>query len=181
MKYYCPACESEQETLVIQKQETYPVKGEPTPIQANVCTCAKCGEEIMTLQYDDDNLRRAYAKYRSRHGLLQPEEIKAIREQYEVSQITFARIIGVGDKTIARYENGSLQDEAINNLILLAKDPKNFLLLLDRNESKIAPEEAERLRKTFGEVRVFVRWSNTQSPYVCSFNDKPDYALYGVS
>ena len=28
------------------------------------------GEEIMTFDYDDDNLRKAYAKYRSIHGEL---------------------------------------------------------------------------------------------------------------
>ena len=71
----------------------------------------------MSFEYDDDNLRKAYAEYRTRHGLLQPHEIKAIREKYGISQVNFARIIGVEDKTITRYENGSLQDEAINNLI----------------------------------------------------------------
>lgn len=123
---YCPTCECEQEILLVQKEETYPVKGEPITINATVCTCAHCGEEIMSIEYDDGNLRKAYAKYRSRHGLLQPEEIKAIREQYGVSQVEFARIIGVDDNAIARYENGSLQDEAANTQILLARDHKSF-------------------------------------------------------
>lgn len=123
---YCPTCECEQEILLVQKEETYPVKGEPITINATVYTCAHCGEEIMSIEYDDGNLRKAYAKYRSRHGLLQPEEIKAIREQYGVSQVEFARIIGVDDNAIARYENGSLQDEAANTQILLARDRKSF-------------------------------------------------------
>ena len=118
---YCPVCNCEQEVLLVQKRETYPVKGEPTTINAIVCTCAHCGEEIMTEEYDDDNLRKAYAKYRSRHGLLQPEEIKAIREQYGVSQVAFARIIGVDDNAIARYENGSLQTKTDNDRIMLAR------------------------------------------------------------
>lgn len=125
---YCPTCKCEQEILLVQKEETYPVKGEPITINATVCTCVHCGEEIMTEEYDDDNLRKAYAKYRSRHGLLQPEEIKAIREQYGVSQVAFARIIGVDDKAIARYENGSLQDEATNTRIMLARDYRSYLV-----------------------------------------------------
>ena len=123
---YCPACEREREIFLIRKDETYPVKGEPITVRATVCLCAYCGEEIMSPEYDDDNLRKAYAKYRSLHGLLQPEEIKAIREQYGVSQVAFARIIGVDDKAIARYENGSLQDEATNDRIMLARDHKKF-------------------------------------------------------
>ncbi len=99
----------------------------------------------MSFEYDDDNLRKAYAKYRSLHGLLQPEEIKAIREQYGVSQVAFARIIGVDDKAIARYEKGSLQDEAINNLIMLVRDPENFVRLLKKNKNLITVKEVRHL------------------------------------
>ena len=109
------------------------MRGEPFTIDVTVCTRAHCGEEIMTEEYDDDNLRKAYAKYRTRHGLLQPEEIKAIREQYGVSQIALARMVGEDDKAIARYESGSLQTKAANDRIMLARDHKNFLLLKQRN------------------------------------------------
>lgn len=122
---YCPVCNREQDILLIQKKETYLVRGEPFTIDATVCTCAHCGEEIMTEEYDDDNLRKAYAKYRSLHGLLQPEEIKTIRKQYGVSQVAFARIIGVDDNAIARYENGSLQTKADNDRIMLARKTKD--------------------------------------------------------
>lgn len=70
MRKYCPRCGCEHETAVIQKEETYPVKGEPITIVANVCICAHCGEEIMTVEYDDENLLRAYAIYCKRHGHL---------------------------------------------------------------------------------------------------------------
>lgn len=122
---YCPVCNREQDILLIQKEETYLVRGEPFTIDATVCTCAHCGEEIMTEEYDDDNLRKAYAKYRSLHGLLQPEEIKAIREQYGVSQVAFARMVRVDDKAIARYENGSLQTKTDNDRIMLARKTKD--------------------------------------------------------
>lgn len=35
-----------------------------------------------------------------------PEEIKKIREQYGLSQRSFAKLLNWGDKTICRYENG---------------------------------------------------------------------------
>lgn len=178
MKQFCPVCGCVQEIRLIQKEETYPVKGENITIAATVCVCATCGEEILSFDYDDDNLRKAYAKYRSSHALLQPDEIKAIREQYGISQVTFARIIGVGDKTIARYENGSLQDEAINNLIVLAQDPKNFALLLDKNEQVISHDEVKRLRETLGCVKVFAVWSNTQSDYTYNFGNETEYPMY---
>lgn len=178
MKQYCPVCGCERDVNLIQREETYPVKGEDVTIMATVCTCATCGEELLSFDYDDENLRKAYSKYRSAHGLLQPSEIKAIREQYGISQVTFARIIGVGDKTIARYENGSLQDEAINNLIMLTIDPKNLIVLLDKNENAIAPEEARRLRSCFGNVKVFAVWSSTQDDYSYDFCQEPEFLQY---
>lgn len=63
----------------------------------------------------------AFAIYRQRHGLLQPEEIRRIREKYGLSQVAFAKVLGLGNKTVARYENGSIADMAQNNLIELMK------------------------------------------------------------
>ncbi len=153
LKLYCPICRTCQDVVITKRDETYPVKGENITVQAAVCTCAVCGEELTSPEHDDETLRKVYYQYRSLHGLLQPEEIKAIREQYQVSQTAFARILGVGDKTIARYENGSLQDEAINNLILLARNPENFLTLFEKNKSKLSPDEISRIEKHLGRAR----------------------------
>ena len=118
MQYYCPACGKRQETIVVRKKETYPVRGEPITIIANVCTCACCGEEIMTIECDDENLRRAYAKYRAKHGLLQPKEIKALRQRLGVSAEEFAKMTHVDCDSILRYERGSLQTAADNQAFL---------------------------------------------------------------
>ena len=160
-KLYCPKCHSQQNVRFVEKTETFPVKGENVAVQATVCTCASCGEELLSPEYDDATLRAAYSIYRERHGLLQPSEIKEIREQYQVSQTSFARILGVGDKTIARYENGSLQDEAINNLILLARNPENFHKLLEKNKNKLSADEINRLEKQLGLATVYIKWENT--------------------
>ena len=166
MTKYCPICDAEREVQLEQQQETYPVKGEDTTIMATVCKCTVCGEEIMSIEFDDDNLRKAYLQYRLRHRLLTPDQIKKIREQYGVSQITFARILGVGDKTIARYENGSLQDEAINNLIMLAENPQNFLELLEKNAEKISQEEANRIKQSITETISYPVWTPAPKCYV---------------
>jgi len=137
MMRYCPVCDKEQEMVIIEKQETYPVKGLDIKVRAHVCTCAVCHEEVWDPDMDDDNLRTAYNEYRKIKGLLTPEEIRAIRQRYGVSQTTFAKVLGLGEKTIARYENGSLQDEAQNNLILLASDPVNYHKLRERMEQCI--------------------------------------------
>lgn len=64
MKKYCPVCNCEQEIQLVKKQETYQIKGEPITIYATICTCSHCGEEIVTFDYDDENLKEAYRAYR---------------------------------------------------------------------------------------------------------------------
>lgn len=147
MKGFCACCNQEVELKVIMRNETYPVKGENIEISAQVCVCSKCGEELWSPVFDDNNLRNAYDKYRLNKGLLLPSEIKEIREKYGVSQTAFAKILGLGEKTIARYENGSIQDEAPNNLIRLAANENNFIELYEHNKGKLTAEEIRQVNK----------------------------------
>jgi len=116
---YCPKCKAEVESTVREISETYPVKGEGITIKAQVRFCNVCGEDIWDDELDSKNLLNAYAEYRRKHGLLQPDEIREIRERLGLSQVAFARALGFGDKTIARFENGTIADQAHNNLITL--------------------------------------------------------------
>ncbi|MBE5824311.1 MAG: YgiT-type zinc finger protein [Butyrivibrio sp.] len=55
---------------IIEKEETYPVLGEGTTIVANVKVCSDCGKEIFDLRLDEDNMQRAFAKYKQNHALM---------------------------------------------------------------------------------------------------------------
>lgn len=46
-----------------------------------------------TQELDSATLVSAYNEYRRRHKLLLPEEIKKIREQYGLSQRSFAKLL----------------------------------------------------------------------------------------
>lgn len=77
-----------------------------------------------------------------------PEEIKQIRQQYGITQVGFSRVLGFGDKTIARYENGALQDTAPNNLILLMKNEKNFIELWEKRKDLLDPKDVQNVERT---------------------------------
>lgn len=135
---YCPICEREVESVVKTIPETYPVKGEDIIINAHVRYCSCCNSDIWDDVLDSQNLLDAYSAYRTKHGLLHPEDIRATREKYNLSQTAFARILGLGDKTITRYENGSIPDSAPNSLIFLCQQPSIFKNLLEKNKGKIS-------------------------------------------
>jgi len=153
---YCSTCGDEREIEIREENESYPVKNELTEIVAQVTYCKHCGEQIWNEELDVNNLQKAYIQYRTVHGLLQPEDIKRIREKYNLTQTTFAKILGFGDKTIARYENGSIQDSAQNNLMELADYPDVFELLLNKSMNLISTSDYEKAVEALEKYKLTV-------------------------
>ena len=142
--HYCEKCGRFVETEIQKKSETLKVKGMEITLDVDTCVCQTCGATVFSPDVDDNSLKQFYREYREKAGLLQPEEIRAIRGEYGMSQETFAKVLGMGAKTIARYENGSLQDEAQNNLILLMRDRRNMRELLELHPDRLSDEERMR-------------------------------------
>ena len=126
MKKYCEECRREVDTKIVKKTEIYKVCREAVEVEAQILVCIDCGEELYCEELDNATLINAYNIYRRKHKLLLPEEIKKIREQYGLSQRGFSKLLNWGDKTICRYENGSIQDKAHNSLLLFYVNYCNF-------------------------------------------------------
>ena len=127
--FYCCECELMRTTKIIEKSQTLNVKGREITLIAPVRVCATCGEEILDEELDAETLNKFYNEYRQLENLLLPEEIKAIRKKYGLSQTSFAKFLGFGEKTITRYENGAIQDLCHDNMIRLMESVDSFALL----------------------------------------------------
>lgn len=145
----CPECMTVSGYDVVERSDAFDIRGDTVIVDATIAVCRKCGEEIGVASLDDDTFRRAYAVYRARHDLLQPEHIHAIRSKYGLGQKAFARLLGWGDVTLARYETGSLQSAAHDSTLRLAEDPDNVRQLLALNGDRLSAKQrrtlAERL------------------------------------
>lgn len=149
-KWVCLNCLEEHEMEPIYENEEYTIKGKKVVITALKAKCPCCGEYMENDNAAACNLEAAYNTYRREEKLLYPDDIKKIRQKYGVTQVGFSRILGFGDKTIARYENGSLQDVAPNNLILLVKNTDNFIKLWKIRKSKLDPKDNASIEKALG-------------------------------
>ena len=178
---YCPYCNKDTDTTVREIQETYPVKGEDITVNAHVRVCNCCKNDIWDTELDTKNLMDAYDEYRKRHQLLSPEDIRAIRNKYKLSQTAFARVLGLGDKTITRYENGSVADAAPNNLIFLAQQPSNFKQLLEKNRSSISDTEYKVAQEALEDLHACVITTGRKTLYSGTekasirYSNKPDF------
>lgn len=173
MKKYCENCEKKTETQIVEKRETYEVHGEPIEINAKVLICTECGEDLYCEKLDNDTLNNAYNEYRRKHKLLFPAEIKKIREQYGLSQRSFSELLHWGDKTIFRYENGSIQDCVHNSLLLFLRNPENMKKYLTENEITLDQRKKEKLNKYLNEIGSDISEHSQGGCFTLPFCDEP--------
>lgn len=70
-----------------------------------------------------------------------PEEIKAIRGRYGLSQQSFARLLGIGEASMVRYENGQKPSKANANLIRAANHLGFMAECLERDGDVLSPAQ----------------------------------------
>lgn len=173
MMKYCDACGKEVQVKTLTKREIFNVCGEDIEADVQVMVCADCGEEIFDEELDSATLIHAYNEYRKRHKLLLPEEIRKIREQYGLSQRSFAKLLNWGDKTINRYENGSIQDKAHNSLLLFLRKPENMRSYLAENEVMLDDKQKEKLIRTVDKLEMNKEYRNGSGFFELLFSKEP--------
>lgn len=73
-----------------------------------------------------------------------PQEIKRIRKKYGLSQKAFARLLGIGEASMARYERGKEPTRANANLIRAADNPTFVLECLDRCDGLLTESQCKK-------------------------------------
>lgn len=106
---FCKLCESSDSSLK-SIALTEKVKGVEITIQVDRAWCEKC-------QSDPQKLKKAISTlfnnaYREKEGLISTESIRQIRKTIGLNQRDFARLIGLGEITVARYESGFIPSRA---------------------------------------------------------------------
>lgn len=132
----CYECGNE-ETKVITKNETLLVRGEDIEIESQIRVCVNCGNEIVDEELENDNLKRAYADYRKKFDVIEPEKIREIREKYGISQRSLGKILGWGEITIHRYETGAVPDLTHNKILKLIEDPEIIKTFVVNSQDKL--------------------------------------------
>ncbi|MEE0705211.1 MAG: helix-turn-helix domain-containing protein [Adlercreutzia sp.] len=92
---------------------------------------------------------------------LTPEAIKDIRHHYGLSQQAFARILGIGEASIARYENGAKPTKANANLIRAAAIPQFMADCLEREGEALSPKQRESVERIVYAEVTFDEGGNT--------------------
>ena len=112
-----------------------PVNGEEITVpEATHLACPKCHEVV--LRFDDARRlrQRALEIYRGKYRLLSAEEIRSIRERFDVTQAELARLLRLGGNTLSRWEAGrNVQTAAMDMLLRMVRDLPGSLEYLRKN------------------------------------------------
>ncbi|MFN8776574.1 MAG: type II toxin-antitoxin system antitoxin SocA domain-containing protein [Flavobacteriales bacterium] len=91
--------------------------------------------QYTTTELDEINYTQLLNKYRSKHNLPFPEEIKGIREKYQLSAAKMSEILGLGVNSFRQYEAGEVPSTSIGKLIQMSADPIKFKELINLCDS----------------------------------------------
>ena len=118
--------------IVIRETYTFSVRGRSYNLRADECyRCTDCGETYYDGWQGKRHSERVLALRRQSEGLLAPDEIRALRRRYALTQKQLEKILGLGTKTVVRWERGTvLQSRAADDVLrLLARCRANMELL----------------------------------------------------
>ena len=105
----CPSCGVTLTPTAVTRPLTLPVFGESVTASAPFWVCPACGaDRDGGVPLLDRQLRRVYAVYRTRHGLLTPHGIRRLRRALGLSRHDLAQTLGWPVLALQRYEMGAL-------------------------------------------------------------------------
>ncbi|MCK8823593.1 type II TA system antitoxin MqsA family protein [Fuchsiella alkaliacetigena] len=145
-RLYCDKCEDLNNYFIEVEQETFNIMDkEKVTIKAEIAKCSECKNSLFQEELEEKNQKKAFDLYRENNNLLFTEQIKEIRNQYGLTQKEMSKLLGWGEITYHRYENGCIPSQAHNNQLTLMKDPRNVKRTLKEGNHNLNEEAAQKL------------------------------------
>jgi len=119
----CPVCESGNLEEKVKDLEFEYNERKSVARDITCFECPVCGESF-TNRKDSRSLEKFLTdERRIADGLLVSDEIRKIREGFNLTQVQFAKALKVGEKNFARYESGqTTQGVAMDNLLRVLRE-----------------------------------------------------------
>jgi putative zinc finger/helix-turn-helix YgiT family protein len=150
-KLICPNCEQERLVEPVHEKREIEVKGEKLLVNVTLWRCLECKEEFEDPENPIDELDAAYREYRARRKMLQPEEVRTLRESYGLTQAELASLIGCSPATLSRYENGALQELSHDTILQSLNEPMNVYTLLQKSPQQLSFDRLKELKESVRE------------------------------
>ena len=127
----CPICNGEAHLIREEREVRYGRRR--VRVDDEFMRCSACNEIFYLAGQMEATDARASVRARQERGALLPFEIRAVRERHGLTQAQFERALGVGQKTVVRWESGTVTPNPATNMLLrlIEAEPRNLDLLLE--------------------------------------------------
>src|SRR5580704_7419043 len=115
-----------KEMKVLTKKDIITFRKEEFEVRLHYYLCEDSNEIFTEGELDTLNLNQAYNQYREKYKIPFPDDIRGIREKYNLSAARMAEVLGFGTNVYRQYEAGEVPSVSNARLIGLAKDPEEF-------------------------------------------------------
>jgi HTH-type transcriptional regulator/antitoxin MqsA len=137
----CPICGSRLEPASEEREIRIGTRS--ARVMDRFLRCPGCEEVLYLPGQMDATLRRASEAIRQEEGLLSPSEILAIRARLHLSQQAFERLLGVGPKTVVRWEKGTVfQNRSTDSLLRVVAEFPEVARFLAGLHGVVLPDPA---------------------------------------
>ncbi len=107
--------------------------------------CEDTKERFTTTELDETNLSQVYNQYRIKYGIPFSDEIKRIRQMYELPATKMSEILGFGENQYRLYENGDIPSEANGKTLNSIKDPAIFRVYVENAKNQFEYKDYEKI------------------------------------
>lgn len=105
---------------LVREYEQMQMGSRSAKVEVERFRCDSCGEMFVTPDQMNRAQRTLASHLRRQEGLLEPGQIQQIREKYGLTQAELEALLGVGPKTVVRWERGTVfQNKATDQLLRL--------------------------------------------------------------
>lgn len=143
----CHICEKEVKTYIVKKDVKFKIKGKEIIVNSERRLCENCNNEIYDFELDQKLSEKAIKLFNESNDGITSEQIKKIREKFNISQETFGKILGVAKKTINSYENNLSipQDNVFTMLKSIINDERMLEKYANINIDKLTNFEKKKI------------------------------------
>lgn len=129
----CFACEGPME--IVREREQFKLGRRRATVDVERFRCGQCGEVFYSPDQADAAQVAVADQIRSQDGALSPSAIKDIRRRLCLTQVQLEQLLGVGPKSVVRWERGTVTpNRATDQLLRLVRDvPEAFAYMAALN------------------------------------------------
>lgn len=128
MLEYCPICEENHEIVEKETLESILIMGESVEYTKRYYYCTKNSLEFLPAKILSENILKASNAYRKQKGILTSEEVKNIRNTYNLTERDIALLTDLDEKTIHCYEKGTIQNLEYDKIMKKIKNNPTYFI-----------------------------------------------------